>query len=520
MAKTQLVLRRMSFFLFSALYIWVCYHVIFVSLPQLGRWENVIINPALLLLLVIGVCALLFFVFKLLSSLKIDSEKRGYLILIAYMAVSTVASITLGLNLRYEPTWDLGAVFYGGLEWALTGDFQSYHKYFATFPHNLPTLLIFRCLFGVYIFLGGNDYYAVAVVLAVLLLQVSVYAIYDTVRRLIDVRAGIMALFIIAIYLPFYTMGAVFYTDVLSLPFIAIAINLYLRIKTAESFKFKLIYAILFGVIVGIGTLIKTTVIIIFIACLIDWVLNNKDWKFLNIKSNILLFGASTLIIIVIMAPYTIYINSLYADQLFQHRIPTVASIYVGLTEEAGGAYTWEAARNYYSLENVDVRTEEVKRLINNQLEDFGFVGLIRHLGVKLGVAFKSGTFDQAWLIGAGPEHSTVLHETLLPTGRYFPIYNYISTALMLGMLIFAIVSALTRSLIRQLKSSGSQFCAPWVAFIGLAFFLMIFETGNRLPMNFFSLMVICAVQGLYDTRMWINSLSSPICNMEHQDRC
>jgi len=510
----------MFFLLFSVIFTWVCVHVIFVSLPRQGRWELVDINPTLLLLLVFVVCALLILVFKALSSIKSYTEKSGYLILIAFIVISTIVSITLGIKLRYEPMWDLESVFYGGLEWAQTGDFKTYHSYFATFPHNIPTLLLFRCLFGVYIFFGGNDYYAVAVVLAVLLLQVSVYAIYDSVRRLLDIRAAIMALFIIAIYLPFYTMGAVFYTDVLSLPFIAVAFNLYVRFKTAESFKHKLVYAVIFGACIGIGALIKTTVLILFIACLIDWAVNNKDWKLKNIKFDLLNITATTFIIAAIMIPYNLYVNNAYADQLYKHRVPLTASILVGLNEDTGGAYTWRVARQYFSLENVDAREAEVRRLISHRLEEIGFPGLVRHLGVKLGVAFRSGTFDQAWHIGAGTTDSTVLHEIILPDGRYFPVYNYFSTALMLGMLVFAIISALARSLIRPLKLVGSRLCAPWVALIGLAMYLMIFETGNRLPMNFFSLMVICAVQGLYDTSILLSSPSNPICNEAHQDRC
>ena len=520
MDRTQSILRKAFFLLFSFLFTWTCYHVIFVSLPIRMLWrKHLFIFPPLILFLVIVACIFLFFVFRKISSLKNLTEKNGQLILIGFMAVSTIISITIGLMLRYEPIWDLGAIYNGGVEWALTGDFPSYHIYFARNPNNIPTLFLFRCIFVVFDFFGGKDHFAAMVVFAVLLIQVSVYAAYDTVRRLLDIRAAIMALLIIAIYLPVYTMGAAFYTDVLSLPFITLALNLYLRLKTTESFKHKLILVVLFGLLIGFGTILKTTVLIIFIACLIDWTVNNKNWKFANIKSNALLIGAATLIIAVIMISSTLYSESLISDELsYEYRLPTTHFILLGLDKDSGGTYSWDTtAKLYINLENVDVRTAEIKNMIIHRINDFGFFGLIRHFGIKLGLAFESGAFEQAWHFGANhvvwifgrgaePTYRSVLHEVVLPTGILHPVYNHLTTALMLAMLIFAIASALIRSLARPFKLLDYQFCAPWVAFIGLAFFLMISETGNRFPLGFFSLLIICTVQGLYDTRLFLES--------------
>jgi len=454
-----------------------------------------------------------------------DDKKKGYMVLIAFNIISTAISIILGFKLWYYPHFDLGALFEGGLVWAQSGDFQSYKTYFATWPHNIPALFLFKCIFTVYNIFGMNAYhYHVMVIFTVLSLQVSVFAIYDSVRRLMGVRAGIMALIIIAIYLPFYTMGAAFYTDVLSLPFIALSFNFYLRVKDAECIKHKFIYAVAFGVFIGVGTLIKATVIIVLIACLIDWIVNIRIWKFADIKKNVQIFGATTLAVAFIMIPFNLYFNSLVPDDLlYKHRVPLLHTVLQGLTEEHGGVFNTETRMLYNGLENVDVRTAEIKRLINNRVEEMGFTGLVRLAGVKLGMAFQSGTFDQAWHIGVlnilwlygvteEPVQSTILHETLLPTGKYYSIYNHISTALMLGMLIFAIASAFIRILIRSFTQSDYQICAPWVAFIGLTFFLMIFETGNRFPMGFFPLLVICAVHGFYDIRMLWTIRNSKKC--------
>ena len=48
-----------------------------------------------------------------------------------------IIEIVLGIALRYDPLWDVGAIHKGAIEWVETGTFENYYEYFYRFPNNL-----------------------------------------------------------------------------------------------------------------------------------------------------------------------------------------------------------------------------------------------------------------------------------------------------------------------------------------------------------------------------------------------
>lgn len=494
-----LFLQRSILVVFIVLFAIIWFFVTFIDLTPSVHWGEINMNTTLLLLLTFSFVVLLFFIY---NALKKANEKHGKYALIVFMVFSTTISIVLSLGLRHDPVWDQGAVFHGAIDWVLTGSFEDYHGYFAAFPHNIPLLFLFRCVFSVLNFFGRTGFYPAAVLFTIFLLQLSVLAIYDTVNRLIGVRGAIMSIVLIAIYLPFYTMGAAFYTHVLTLPFVAFTLNFYLRTKSAENKKSKIIYSVFLGIIAAIGSLIAATVIITFIACILDWILNNKDWNIRILKDKILTIGISIFTLALVMFSFQVYYRPLIDEDLVhRNRWPTVAWIYIGLTEESGGTFTNEAGAFVGGHDNVDNREREIMAAVENRIRDFGTADLLRHLATKNAVAYRSGTFDQAWHLGAiyiiylyiGRDDivlSNPLHEMLLPLGEHYQLYNHISTAIMLAYIIFALVGAI-------LSIKKPVFCVPWLAFIGMSMYLTVFETGNRHPTSLFSILIVGALLGL-----------------------
>ena len=41
-----------------------------------------------------------------------------------------IIEIVLGIALRYDPLWDVGAIHKGAIEWVETGTFENYYEYF------------------------------------------------------------------------------------------------------------------------------------------------------------------------------------------------------------------------------------------------------------------------------------------------------------------------------------------------------------------------------------------------------
>ncbi len=109
------------------------------------------------------------------------------------------------------------------------------------FPNNLGALLLYRVLFSFSNLLSVKDYYLVALIYNVIMLQLMVALVFDVCKRIEGRTAAVFSLLAFAVFLPFYMMGGVFYTDLLSAPFAILTLDLYLRGKEQQCGKKRLV---------------------------------------------------------------------------------------------------------------------------------------------------------------------------------------------------------------------------------------------------------------------------------------
>ena len=138
--------------------------------------------------------------------------------IVVFSAVGMVSvQICLGLLLRFVPAWDLDAIYSGAIRWAETGRFADDSSYFQYFPNNLGGLTLLYLAFRPLHLLGGTDYFAAAVVFNSALLTSSMLLTVWAAKTQFGVPGGMFALLLFVASLPFYVLGAVFYTDALSM---------------------------------------------------------------------------------------------------------------------------------------------------------------------------------------------------------------------------------------------------------------------------------------------------------------
>ena len=480
MERAQTWVKRAAFVLFIAIYALIFLQTLFNNGAQL--------NAALLFVLIAVACVLLYDLHRLLGKV---TETQGRVILILFIAVSAAVQIIAGLQLRYIPQWDIAAVFNGGRDWAINGNFDVYQEYHAMQSNNHGALFLFRCVFQVYHLFGGTDFYAAALVFTVLILQVAVYAGYDAARRLAGIRGAVMFLALLAVYLPFYTMGAAFYTDTLSLPFVILVLDFYLRGRDAERFGWKLCCFVACGAFAAIGAAIKFTALIPLIAVALDWALNHTPWNWSSLKKPLLSLGAAACAAVFLTLVFSAYMKT-QVDQTLaeQRKMPLSHWVMMGLDGSNHGRYSASDFDFSMGLPDPDTRRQEISKVIRQRIQDFGVVGLIKHISVKLAIDYESGTFNQADFFWLDPQEETGLHDFVLYNGKHYSAYNYVVTALLMAYLLLALAGAVAS--VRK-----PNFCAPWLALLGLAVFLMAWETNNRYTLNHFPLIVLCAVMGL-----------------------
>jgi hypothetical protein len=476
----SVALRRGFYALFTITFGWVLINSIFRS--QHG------LNGALLLFLTAAFTALFALFFNALRRRPEPSSVACAAVLTGFIAVTAGMLLVIGLRLRYTPAFDLDAIFGGGRDWVLTGSFDRYQEYFAMFITNLGGLFLFRCVFSVYSLFGGNDFFAAALVVNIILLELMVYALYDSARRLAGCKAGLMALFILGMFLPFYTMGAVFYTDVLSMPFVALTYNFYLRGKDANGVHRRIMLFAAAGAAAGIGATIKFTTAIALIAVAIDFVLTT-EWRRKEVLMRIAELAAAIAVFALLLTGFHGYMSSKQDAELVNARRHPL-SHWVAMGLHGSGGYDWQDYENSKALPNASVRKAANAELIKARIRDNGFSGMFALLTRKTALDFGNGTYALSDFLDDAPANQTALHNIVLYAGKHYDVYAHVATGMSLALLLLAICGA-------ALSIRRPGHIAPWVSLFGLLMFLCFWETSARYTQNHLPLMIICAVLAL-----------------------
>lgn len=238
---------------------------------------------ALHLICVTTICLVgLTIIYKNLSKNEKFIEKNYNKILISFGIGMFIIEIVLGIALRYDPLWDVGAIHKGAIEWVETGTFENYYEYFYRFPNNLAAMAFLHLFFKIASIFGIKDYFAVSVVINSIMVSCTTVIVSLICKKIADVKHAVFALVLFGFSVQFYFLGGAVYTDMLSVMFPVLFFYLYLNSKE-QSGKRKIITYILMGLTITIGSLNKFTVIIIAIAVGIDLLINRKFKEFTKI---------------------------------------------------------------------------------------------------------------------------------------------------------------------------------------------------------------------------------------------
>jgi len=457
------------------------------------------------------------------------SEKTHKRILIIFIALSAILQFVIGNRLRFTPLWDVEAIFGGAQMWALTGEldgpgafgttfgmhggasyvFQgSYLRYLAMKSVQWGGAFLFRWLFWVYNLFGGTDFHIPALVWNVTMVQAMVFALYSAAKRLKGLQAGLYVLFLLCIFLPFHFFGAVYYTDTLSMPFVAIAFSLYLKGRDEATLRKKLLFFAACGLAAAVGSVLKATAMIVLIAIFIDFLLvkEKKGWAQRLLCAGALAFG-----FIIIYGGFYMYMSRrvIGPELTERYRIPRTHWAMLGL-QGYGHYNTWDF--NFtLGFRDLETRQIETSRLFRERLRGQGVIGMGNLYSAKFTINFGDGTYELHRILHLAPVNQTRLHHMVLGHGYNFNAYRHIATGFTTAMLLLMLVMAI-RAFI---KPSREHTAVPWLSFFGLALLLTFWESGGRLTMAYFPMLVIGAIIGLSVVQPWLTNLFENISKKE-----
>ena len=473
-------LLRLFYILFALIFIWLTAHIM-VN----GGWYYYEQTELGLTLAVTLALIVLVSVWRLITCFEAALACRARLVTAVFLACMGLLQLIVALRLRYKPVFDIDAIFGGASQWAETGSFPSYYDYYYRFANNFGGLRFMYRILRLADMLGIHDKYLAASIANGALSLGTMYVTGQAAKKRLGVRGQMMVYALFALSPSFYFLAPAFYTDALSMPFPILTYWLWLLAKERPRRRDRLLLYTLMGLAVSLGARIKATVLIVFIAIVLEGLWRGR-WKrtaaIALIGTVILLAGQAGL-------EHAIF-RHLDRDRSEQTRIPVLHWVMMGL--DGNGMYNPADYAFTESFTDKEAQSAAIKQEIKNRIRALGPEGLLRHLGQKGVILFGDGTYGLSDCLGGDPLTESRLREWVLPGGTYNGIYKHICTGVLLAVYLLLIAAALHDGL-----RPDEGMLILRLAVFGLVLFLLFWEARWRYFSNFIPLIFLCALPGL-----------------------
>lgn len=444
---------------------------------------------ALHLICVTTICLVgLTIIYKNLSKNEKFIEKNYNKILISFGIGMFIIEIVLGIALRYDPLWDVGAIHKGAIEWVETGTFENYYEYFYRFPNNLAAMAFLHLFFKIASIFGIKDYFAVSVVINSIMVSCTTVIVSLICKKIADVKHAVFALVLFGFSVQFYFLGGAVYTDMLSVMFPVLFFYLYLNSKE-QSGKRKIITYILMGLTITIGSLNKFTVIIIAIAVGIDLLINRKFKEFTKILVSVVS------IMMIFNVTFNLYMYSSHLDRQTAKGENTPYNHWVMMGLKGDGVYNpedYEFTRKYDYDEN---RNSKINKEIFDRIKKLGFCGVFDLAMTKSTADFGNGTYGAEDFYNCNPQTNTKLHDWILPEGKNYKKYATYATSMHIAILILMLTAAW--GFVCSDDEKRKKMFSLYLTIFGVYLFLLCCETNRRYFSNFAPVIFICGTLGI-----------------------
>lgn len=402
----------------------------------------------------------------------------------------TIFSLQLycGYLLAVTTSWDTEAVFRGAINLIEQGHLANHTDYFHVFPHNLGVVSALQLLFTIFSAEKIQDFYLIATIYNALSITTGLGFVYLICREHQGVKTAFLALCLGTCCIPLYFYTPIFYSDTLSLPFVAISYYLYLQIQKSQTLKQKVLIAAIFALMCAAGTLIKFTVLIVAIAILIDLTLKAK------LKKNLLVISIAAACIYILLSCFNYYRENYLLDKNLseQKEVPHTHWVMMGLS--GNGAYNGSDYGYTHSFPTIETRTQATIDRIHDRLHEYGFDGYMEFLHRKQQVNFGSGIYGVNEMIDDGPLRPNALHQVALDSGKYYEIFRHLAQGFHIFLFLLIALSALYDAATRT-HSALSKLTLR-LSITGIFIFLALWEANSRYILNFAPLFIACAALG------------------------
>ena len=364
---------------------------------------NYELNKGIYFLLGVVIFIIWYIIYKLIHK-NYDklSKKKELILLFSTFVLFMIIFLVIIITLKMPPQWDYGVVYEQAKSYVLTGDrtaISGSSLYLQYHDNNIGLFAFWVGIFKFVNFFGVEDFLTVATLVNAFMVGFSILLIYLCLRKLLDKKKAYFGLIISLFFVPLFTYIPIFYTDTLSMPFIMLILYLYLSLDKEKTLtKKNTMFFILILLLAYLGSKIKGTTWVIFIAIFIHFMFT-RNWK-----STLAVFIA---ILLFIPSASLIWQKSIIENKNFSivendyGSIPWTHYLMMGVQKKDEhineirciGGYNYKDVETTLffktSAESKKYNLEEYVR----RVKEYGFIGYLDYLTRKAVNAWGEGSF-------------------------------------------------------------------------------------------------------------------------------
>ena len=472
---------KLFLFVFFITFFYIFINVIFNNSARIPKCNGIQSVICLLLYAMFVVT-----IYKLICKVNIPKYIRIILMLLFIAIQILFASIFL-----VNPTWDFGAVFNSAIS-HINNDIKVYdNDYFYRYSNNLGLVLVLITYYKILGILHITSYLKAGIALNIIMIDACIFFLRKILKDLFDDSKSIdLYTLLTLLFTPFITYVPIFYTDTMSIPFAIGGLYCFLKAFDNQNTKRKVIYSLLGGLLIGIGSVIKFTVIIIAIAIFIFQLINVNRVKIKNFLISTICF-----IIPIVMCNFLLiyYQNSRFdSTRIQKENFPYTHWLMMG--SYGIGSYHHpdvEYTSSFDSLSkkkkaNIKVFTKRVSNMYKKHK-------LLNFYTNKITYTWGDGTLFAPEKLTREPKKDLTIKSYIIGEKQF--LFLKISQAEWLFCLMSILIGVVFRKRLNQKQKDIQLICL--ITIFGLLIFLMFWEARSRYIVNMAPVILLSSYIGM-----------------------
>ena len=436
------------------------------------------LNKLNLFLCILFLITVLIFAVKLFGCLNKKTLKS---ISIISLLIIICFQVFFWINFKVNPSWDFGVIFFQAEKFS-QGQVMFGEYFYNNYPNNIGITLALGYIFKIFSFLGGTDYLNFAILINIIIIDITVVLIYLFKNKMYGEIVSTTISMLMILITPLYTYTTIVYTDTLSMIFPLIIFYIY-YIFIDNNSKGNNLAALAIGIIISLGVIIKTNVVLGLIALIIYIIFTKR-----NIKEILKIVITIVISFILTFNIYKIIAQRHIPIPLSEAGFPYTHWVMMGL--DGNGSYNPNDVDFTQNIEGKENKKKANIQEIKTRLSKYGVSGYLQFLNGKLKYTWSDGTLFAPEKLRRSPIENNRYQNYIIGEDR--DIYLYVSQSsyiVVLGLILLGAISLFKKEInINYLFN---------IAIVGVVLFLILWETRSRYIVCFLPILILSASNGL-----------------------